>query len=266
MAETGLRDGDGLENARVARTGYRIGTRTATSSRRWSASVTEAGQPARAWWQHLGWVGMTGLVGFLVPAIFVGMLELPRAGYLVVYFAAVGGLVCAYARWSGMELRRFAREHWVTGLAVGAAVSVFTVRTVLMQPSSPSPEGLDLAFNLTWLGLLYGAADALLLSILPVYATWRALSVRGWTDRWAGRFAAGALATFASMAVILVYHLGYPECRGPQVAMIVVGVAAQSLGYLIARSPIAPVLSHVAMHVAAVLYGLNSVSQLPPHY
>jgi hypothetical protein len=29
---------------------------------------------------------------------------------------------------------------------------------------------------------------------------------------------------------------------------------------------LAPVLSHIAMHVAAVLYGLQSAMQLPPHY
>jgi hypothetical protein len=40
------------------------------------------------------------------------------------------------------------------------------------------------------------------------------------------------------------------------------GVGAQSLGYLLNRSPLAPVISHVA----AVLYGIATVSQLPPHY
>ena len=68
------------------------------------------------------------------------------------------------------------------------------------------------------------------------------------------------------MYVIALYHLGYPECRGPQVLVITFGVAAQSLGYLLSRSPLAPVISHVAMHVAAVLYRISSVSQLPPHY
>jgi hypothetical protein len=117
-----------------------------------------------------------------------------------------------------------------------------------------------------WLGLIYGAVDALLLSVLPVYATWRAMSLLGWTQHWYGKVAVGALALVASMLVIESYHLGYPEFRGPQVLLVVVGVGVQSLGYLLSRSPLAPVVSHVAMHVAAVLYSIATVSQLPPHY
>lgn len=238
----------------------------ASRAREATGFKTRTGEPTRTARGHLAWVGVFALVGFLVPAIFVGGLQLPRAWYLIVYFAAVGGVGYGYVRWSGVDVRRLVREHWVTGLAAGAVVSVFTVNTVLMQPSSPAPQGLDLVFNLGWLGIAYGVVDGLLLSVFPVYATWKALGARGWTDRWGGRIAAAALAILASMFVILVYHLGYPECRGPQVGQIVVGVALQSVGYLIARSPIAPVLSHTAMHIAAVLYGLNTVSQLPPHY
>jgi len=85
----------------------------------------------------------------------------------------------------------------------------------------------------------------------------------GWR---AGRIAAGVLALASSLLVIAVYHLGYPEFRGPQVILVVVGVGIQSLLTLLTGSPIVVVLGHIAMHITAVLYGLNSVSQLPPHY
>ncbi len=257
MDEDGVSGGNGLVKA-----AFKGAARTETAMR----SETRTGEPTRTARGHLAWVGLFALVGFLVPAVFVGGLQLPRAWYLILYFAAVGGVGYGYVRWSGVDVRKLVRDHWITGLAVGAVVSVFTVNTVLMQPSSPAPQGLDLAFNVGWLGIAYGVVDGLFLSVFPVYATWKALGTRGWTNRWGGRIAAAALAILASMFVILVYHLGYPECRGPQVGQIVVGVALQSVGYLIARSPIAPVLSHAAMHVAAVVYGLNTVSQLPPHY
>jgi hypothetical protein len=48
--------------------------------------------------------------------------------------------------------------------------------------------------------------------------------------------------------------------------MVIIGVSVQSLAYLLTRSPLTPVIGHIAMHIAAVLYGINSVSQLPPHY
>jgi hypothetical protein len=217
------------------------------------------------WYGHLLWVVGASVLSMAVAAIFAGILELPRNVYLVFYFASVGALLYGYVRWSGVDLWKGIHDHWVWGLLVGAIFGFFTVQTVLIQPSSPTPQGAHLVFDLVWLGLIYGAVDALLLSVLPVYATWRAMSMLGWTEHWYGKVGVGALALVASMFVIGLYHVGYPEFRGPQVLLVVVGVGVQSLGYLLSRSPLAPVVSHVAMHVAAVLYGIATVSQLPPH-
>jgi hypothetical protein len=46
----------------------------------------------------------------------------------------------------------------------------------------------------------------------------------------------------------------------------VLGNGVISLAYLLTTNPLAALLSHVAMHVTAVLHGLNSAVQLPPHY
>jgi hypothetical protein len=68
------------------------------------------------------------------------------------------------------------------------------------------------------------------------------------------------------MLVIGLYHLGYPEFRSAYVLAIMAGVGFQSLFYLLTRSALAPLISHVAMHITAVLVGLQTFSQLPPHY
>lgn len=68
------------------------------------------------------------------------------------------------------------------------------------------------------------------------------------------------------MVVIAVYHLGYPEFRGYQVLFPVFGVGVMSLAYIITGNPISAVISHIAMHITAVLYGLQTVMQLPPYY
>jgi hypothetical protein len=39
-----------------------------------------------------------------------------------------------------------------------------------------------------------------------------------------------------------------------------------SLAYVLSANPLAALLSHIAMHIAAVLQGADSVIQLPPHY
>lgn len=231
------------------------------------ASVKRSLLPSADHWQaHVIWLLAIALISMAIPAFFVGVLQLPRPIYLVVYALFVGIALYGYARWAKIDLSGLLHQNWVWGVTIGVLFSVYTVQTVLMQPRSPTPQGIDLVFNLAWLGVVYGALDGLLLSVLPVYATWQVCTLLGWTERWSGRLAAGLLALLVSMLMIGVYHLGYPEFRGPQVMVVMVGVAIQSLGYLITRSPLAPVISHVAMHLAAVVYGIQTVSQLPPHY
>jgi hypothetical protein len=217
-------------------------------------------------WSHLVWVLTAAVGSMMVAAVFAGLLQLPRNVYLIPYVVLMGAFLYSYVRWAEVDLRQHVREHRLWGLFAGVLLSIFTVQTVLMQPRSPMPQGGELLLALAWLGVIYGAMDGLLLSVLPVYATRQACTLLGWTERWPGRLAAAVLALLASMLVIGAYHLGYPEFRGPQVLLIMAGVGVQTLGYIVTHSPIAPLISHIAMHVTAVLYGLQTVSQLPPHY
>jgi hypothetical protein len=203
-------------------------------------------------------------LGFIVPAVFAGLLRLPRELYLLPYVLLIGALLYGNALWSVIDFGKSLLRHWPWGIAAGALAGFFGSRTVLMQPASPAPGGLELLSSLAWLGVVYGVVDALFLSVLPLSTVWFGLSGLGWTRRWPGRVAVSALA--ASLLLIGVYHLGYPEFRGLQVLLVVAGVGVQSLLTLITGSPIAVVVGHVAMHITAVLYGFSSVSQLPPHY
>ncbi len=155
---------------------------------------------------------------------------------------------------------------WFGGLVGAAVISFFTVQTMLVQPASPPPQGLELGFDVVWLGIVYGAIDGLLLVVLPVFATLKAMEIKGWTKRWRGRIGGDALALAISLFVIAVYHLGYPELRGPEVVTIMLGVGVTALAYLITGNPLTPVHAHIAMHIAAVFHGLNTVAQLPPQY
>ncbi len=38
-----------------------------------------------------------------------------------------------------------------------------------------------------------------------------------------------------------------------------------TFGYLVTNNPITAIFSHIAMHIAGVLRGPASVTQLPPH-
>jgi hypothetical protein len=44
-----------------------------------------------------------------------------------------------------------------------------------------------------------------------------------------------------------------------------IGNVLITLTYLLTGSPVAPIVSHVMMHVAAVMHGMATTMQLPPH-
>jgi hypothetical protein len=217
-------------------------------------------------WQHLVWVFGGAILGMLIAAVFAGIFKLERNIFLIPYILLISVFLYSYARWSDFNLKETFSYKWGWGLLGGIVVGLFIVRSVLMQPSSPTPQGIDLLINLFWPGLIYGTIDGLLLSVLPVFAVLKASSALGWTNTWQKKIISNILALVISLVVIAVYHLGFPEFQNMQVFLPVFGVGLMSLAYIITRNPIAPVLSHIIMHIASVIHGINTVVQLPPHY
>lgn len=220
----------------------------------------------KVWYVYLGWIVAAGVLGFAVSAFFAGLLRLPRNIFLIPYVGLAGSFLYAYVRWSGLSIGDLIRHNWLWGIVGAVLFSVFTVKNVLSQPVSPRPEGFSLVFDLLWSGVTYGLVDALLLSVLPVLATWQTFTLLNWTSNWTGKILVAVVAIIASLLVTAVYHLGYPEYRGRGLFGPIVGNAAMTLGYLLTNNPLTAALSHIAMHVAGVLHGSASVVQLPPHY
>jgi hypothetical protein len=216
---------------------------------------------------NLSWIVAAAVLGFAITEVCAGVFRLPRNLFLVVYLALAAPFLYAFVRWSNLSISELIRHNWIWGLAGAALVGAFTVRNILSQPASPHSQGLALMFDIAWLGMVYGALDALFLSVLPVLATWQAFSALGWTQTLGGKILVGAIALIASLLVTVAYHLGYPEYRvaggvmGPSI-----GNGVMSLGYILTNNPISAVFSHIAMHIAGVLQGPATVMQLPPHY
>lgn len=231
-------------------------------------AARRVGERASAdWWHELLWVPAAALLGFGVTAIFSGWLEMPRVWLVAVYAAIALPFLALYAIRARLDLVGLITRHWMWGVAGAVAIGAFTVFSVERQDATPRAEGLELAGQLLWLGVVYGLIDALLLSVLPVLATWRAFSKHGWTEGWTGKIATGAVALVASMLVAAAYHLGYTEFQNADLREPVFGNAVMSLGYILTQNPITAIGSHIAMHIAAVLQGGGEkVSQLPPHY
>jgi hypothetical protein len=140
------------------------------------------------------------------------------------------------------------------------------VRHVFTQPASPRHTGGRLFLDLLWPGLVYGTADAVLLSVLPVMVIHDGLGGAGWAAGAAGRIGVGVVALAASILVTFCYHIGYPEYRDRDAVKPLVGNSVMTIAYLVTGNPLAAVLPHAAMHMAAIWHGRETTYQLPPHY
>jgi short subunit fatty acids transporter len=87
--------------------------------------------------------------------------------YLAIYFIVVLVGFAAYAAATGLDVRATLRRQWKLGVVLGIVFGVALVRNVLSEDATPRPLGAYYVFELIWRGGIYGAVDALLLTVLP---------------------------------------------------------------------------------------------------
>ena len=148
----------------------------------------------------------------------------------------------------------------MSGAVTAGAIVAKARRMGLPRPSGR--DGVLVAGRLLWEGVLYGAAEGVLLSALPVLAAWQSFRLLGWTDTTLGAIGSGALAVLASAVVIWVHHLGYREFRTTRAIVLpIIACGILSIAYLLTRSAIAPVGGHFLTHAAMELRGVD----MPPY-
>lgn len=214
---------------------------------------------------YSGWILLGSVLGFMISAIFSARLGLPRRIFLIPYILFSGLFLAWFFGSNGIDLIPLVRDNWIWGLVAGSLVGAFTVANVRSQPASRESSGGGLALDLAWLGLAYGVTDALFLNVMPVLAVWNGFAQAGWTSSWPGRILAGILALSASMLVTFAYHIGYAEFRNKSVGLVLLGNILITLAYILSTNPLGAIISHTAMHVAAVIQGPETTIQLPPH-
>ena len=219
----------------------------------------------RSAFSHLLWILAGAVFGFASAFVFGDLLQLPRRWFLVPHLLLTAGFLLAYARWSGTDLRKLWTRRLFVGVLGAALVAVVLILNVVSQPSSPGAQGLQLWVDVLWMGVAYGAADGLLLSVLPLVASWRAGARLGWTARRPGRFATACMGLVASAVVTTGYQSGYAEIRGQAMRTAILGNSVMSVAQLLTASPVTSTAAHAAMPVAAVLHGPDTPVQLPPH-
>ena len=117
-----------------------------------------------------------------------------------------------------------------------------------------------------WRGVVYGAADGVLLSVFPILAVFGLFASKPLRERSKRAVAGiGALALVVSLLFTAVYHLGYPDFRGSKVSKPMTGDAIWSVPTLVTLNPVAAPLAHIGLHVAAVVHSYQTDLFLPPH-
>jgi hypothetical protein len=212
---------------------------------------------------HLLWIPTGAAVGFLASFIFGDLILLPVDLYYLIYFGVVLGFVALYTKTTGLDLRMWTTRRLAWGLALGALGGLMLTQGVLARPATEGLTGAMLVWALAWRGVAYGLVDGLLLLAFPWIVVWRALDAeeRGWPRR-AG---ASAVAWIAILLVTTTYHLGYGEFRSTRIAQPNIGSTIGAVPTIVSGNPAASVLSHVFLHVTAVVHSPETELFLPPH-
>jgi hypothetical protein len=214
------------------------------------------------WQEAMAALAVVAVAAFLVTWVVTDVARVRRTPYIGILFSVTAALAIGYFIWSGTDASDLLTSRWLWGIGTGMIVAAIFTPGVRRLPGGPRPSRDRRVPRLLWEGVVYGIAEAVLLSTLPVLAAWHAATDLGWTDGVLGLVASGALAIGASLVVILVHHLGYREFRRsrPMLGMALVACGVQALAFLLTGSVLAPVVAHIILHVQLVLGG----HELPP--
>jgi hypothetical protein len=214
------------------------------------------------WAGSLIWLLALALAAFVVSWLVADRLRASQVTYVGVLTLMTAAFTTGYLAWAGISIRDFIADRWLWGVAVGVlagAVPAFAMAR--MRATVPAGHGIRRAERAAWDGVVYAVSEGLLLSTLPALMAWQMVHSLGWSGT-AGAGSRVVLPLLASIAVIVVHHLGYPEFREPrQMSLAVIGCGLLTVGFLITGNILTAPVGHVLMHTAAVLHG----TELPPH-
>jgi hypothetical protein len=212
------------------------------------------------------WLIGASLIGFGMSAIFSGWLKLSRRLFLIPYIAISGLVLFLFLYNNPIVNIEFCLHNWFWALFVSIIAGAFLVKNVISQPYSQTVKGLPFYVDIIWFGIAYGIIDGLLLNVMPVVAVFNIFSENNFLGNIPGQILIGVIALLASLFVTLFYHLGYPEFRNKSVLFVLLGNTIITMTFILSGNPLAAVLTHTIMHVAAVFRGPETTIQLPPHY
>ncbi|HSC91542.1 MAG TPA: alpha/beta hydrolase [Gaiellaceae bacterium] len=208
---------------------------------------------------------MGAVLAFLVPFVFADLLDVQQDVYYAIYAASVLALVLTWARSTGLRPAALLARRPVAAVVLGLAAAALLAAIAWSYDATPHPGGVELAGAIVWRGLVYGAADGLLLGAFPVLVVFTAIPFLRGRAHLARTLGTGALALLAALAITAVYHLGYADFRSSKLTAPMRGAVVWSAPTLLTLNPLGSVLAHAGLHVSAVVHSYEGDLFLPPH-
>ncbi len=186
---------------------------TATLTRTRVASArTAPRERARRQWE---WLAAGLALAFALPYVLTDLATINRDLYYGIYAAAVFGFCALWLRTGVDRPRALLSRNRKLGVLLGIVFACATAAIALTETATSHPHGLSFAAAIIWRGVMYGAADGVLLSAFPILAVVAAFSSRPLRERSRRALAGiGVLALAVSLIFTAVYHLGL--CRLPR--------------------------------------------------
>jgi hypothetical protein len=211
------------------------------------------------------WLAGGLLLAFLVPFIFADLAALPRDGYYAIYSLAVFAFFATWIRASHIDVRAFVAGNWKWAVALGLLSGGLLAAIVLKGTGTAHPHGARFAAEILWRGVVYGAADGILLGSFPILAVFAAIPLMHGREHWGRTFATGVLALVAAFAFTGAYHAGYPDFRSGKIGQPLRGTAMWSAPTLLTLNPLGAPIAHITLHMTAVTHSYETDVFLPPH-
>ncbi len=120
------------------------------------------------------------ILGLVVAEVFAGLTHWPHSLNLIPFVGLSCLLLCAFLRWSSASVLDLLQDRWFWRLLAAVPLGMFIVHNILSQLASPRSEGWSLAFELLWVGIVYGLIETVLLFALPAMAIQNAFGTLGW--------------------------------------------------------------------------------------
>jgi hypothetical protein len=212
------------------------------------------------WVGSLLWLIGVAAASFAVSEVVATKYRVAREPYIGVLTLVTAALSVGYVVWAGLDPVQILTAHLAWGIAAAVLVPLVLLALIMRRPVEQPSTGSSPAVAVLWESVVYGVTEGVLLSTLPVLITWQMIHGLGWSGA-AGTVALWTLPIVASVAVIVVHHLGYWEYRNRELRSISLACGLLSVGYLVTGSPIAPTLGHILLHGAVLRHG----EELPPH-